>query len=427
MRARGLRRHRRPGAQEAHARRSTTSANRGLLPPGFALLGFARRDWGDGDFARAGHEARQARARARRCARRSGPRLADGIRFVPGSFDDDDAFDALAQTLRRLEGTHGIQGNAAFYLSIPPPAVPDGAQADAAHRHGRQRAVRRLAPGRRGEAVRPRPAERASSSTRWSTSLHARATSSGSTTTSARRRSRTCWRCASPTRCSSRSGTTTTSTPCRSRWPRTSASAAAPASTTAPAPPATCCRTTCSSCSRSPRWKSRSTSTPRRCAPRSARCSRRVSLPDDLDALRRPRPVRRRLARRRAGPRLPRRGRHPGRRRRPRPTPRSGSSVDTRRWAGVPFYLRTGKRLPPPGHRDRGACSQQGAAPAVRRDRHRGARTEPAGHPRPARRGRHAALRLEGARHRDGGPRRRRWTSPTASRSPSPRPRPTSG
>ena len=25
-------------------------ANRGLLPPGFVVLGFARRDWGDGDF-----------------------------------------------------------------------------------------------------------------------------------------------------------------------------------------------------------------------------------------------------------------------------------------------------------------------------------------------------------------------------------------
>ncbi|MDQ2739086.1 MAG: glucose-6-phosphate dehydrogenase, partial [Actinomycetota bacterium] len=26
-------------------------ANRGLLPPGFALVGFARRDWADEDFA----------------------------------------------------------------------------------------------------------------------------------------------------------------------------------------------------------------------------------------------------------------------------------------------------------------------------------------------------------------------------------------
>ena len=39
--------------------------------------------------------------------------------------------------------------------------------------------------------------------------------------------------------CSSRSGTPTTSTTCRSRWPRTSASAAGPATTTASAPPAT--------------------------------------------------------------------------------------------------------------------------------------------------------------------------------------------
>ena len=79
--------------------------------------------------------------------------------------------------------------------------------------------------------------------------VHRRRTSSASTTTSARRRSRTCWRCASPTRCSSRCGTATTSTRCRSRWPRTSASAPGPASTTQPARPATCCRTTSCSCS----------------------------------------------------------------------------------------------------------------------------------------------------------------------------------
>ena len=34
-------------------------ANRGLLPADFALLGFARRDWGDGDFAAAGQEGRK--------------------------------------------------------------------------------------------------------------------------------------------------------------------------------------------------------------------------------------------------------------------------------------------------------------------------------------------------------------------------------
>ncbi len=51
-------------------------------------------------------------------------RLAGNIKFVGGSFDDDDAFDQLAETLDDLCDTHRIQGNAAFYLSIPPPAFP---------------------------------------------------------------------------------------------------------------------------------------------------------------------------------------------------------------------------------------------------------------------------------------------------------------
>jgi glucose-6-phosphate 1-dehydrogenase len=98
-------------------------ANRGLLPPGFAFLGFARRDWGHGDFAAWARKAAEAGARTgfREDVWR---RLADSIRFVPGSFDDDDAFDRLAQTLIELEETHGIQGNAAFYLSIAPAMFP---------------------------------------------------------------------------------------------------------------------------------------------------------------------------------------------------------------------------------------------------------------------------------------------------------------
>ena len=32
-------------------------ANRGLLPPGFSLVGFARRDWADQDFAKVVHDA----------------------------------------------------------------------------------------------------------------------------------------------------------------------------------------------------------------------------------------------------------------------------------------------------------------------------------------------------------------------------------
>ena len=98
-------------------------ANRGMLPSSFVVLGFARRDWGDGDFEVLAKEAAQQHARTpwreEVWARASG-----NIKFVPGSFDDDAAFDHLAQTLDELRDTHGIQGNAAFYLSIPPSAFP---------------------------------------------------------------------------------------------------------------------------------------------------------------------------------------------------------------------------------------------------------------------------------------------------------------
>lgn len=98
-------------------------ANRGLLPPGFAVLGFARRDWGHGDFESLAREAAQAHARTP-WREEVWARLAGNVRFVGGSFEDDGAFDTLARTLDELRDSHGIPGNAAFYLSIPPAAFP---------------------------------------------------------------------------------------------------------------------------------------------------------------------------------------------------------------------------------------------------------------------------------------------------------------
>ncbi|MGZ6078961.1 MAG: glucose-6-phosphate dehydrogenase, partial [Myxococcaceae bacterium] len=98
-------------------------ANRGLLPTNFALLGFARRDWAVQDFAQVSRDA--ARQHARTPWREDvWEQLAGAVKFVQGSFDDDNAFDELAETLQELEGSHGIGGNAAFYLSIPPSQFP---------------------------------------------------------------------------------------------------------------------------------------------------------------------------------------------------------------------------------------------------------------------------------------------------------------
>jgi glucose-6-phosphate 1-dehydrogenase len=98
-------------------------ANRGLLPPGFVMLGFARRDWDHGTFEQISKEAAQEHARTP-WREEVWARLSGNIKFVPGSFDDDAAFDNLAKTLDDLRESHGIRGNAAFYFSIPPAAFP---------------------------------------------------------------------------------------------------------------------------------------------------------------------------------------------------------------------------------------------------------------------------------------------------------------
>ncbi len=94
-------------------------ANRGLLPPGFSLVGFARRDWANQDFDKIVHDSVREYARTpfREATWRQ---LAQGFRFVPGDFSDDDAFDRLAETVRDLDTQQGTGGNYAFYLSIPP-------------------------------------------------------------------------------------------------------------------------------------------------------------------------------------------------------------------------------------------------------------------------------------------------------------------
>ncbi|WP_018156084.1 glucose-6-phosphate dehydrogenase [Demetria terragena] len=94
-------------------------ANRGLLPPGFSLIGFARRDWADQDFGKVVYEAVREHARTpfREDVWRN---LAEGFRFVPGTFDDPAAYELLAETAAELDANRGTGGNYAFYLSIPP-------------------------------------------------------------------------------------------------------------------------------------------------------------------------------------------------------------------------------------------------------------------------------------------------------------------
>lgn len=98
-------------------------ANRGLLPPGFALVGFARRDYTNQDFAQIVHDSVKEHARTP-FREEVWQQLAEGFRFVPGELTDDDAFRRLRETVDELDVNRGTGGNHAFYLSIPPGLFP---------------------------------------------------------------------------------------------------------------------------------------------------------------------------------------------------------------------------------------------------------------------------------------------------------------
>lgn len=99
-------------------------AHRGLLPAGFPLVGYGRRDWSKKDFEEYVLAAVKAGARTE-FRENVWARLAENLYFVTGNFDDNAAFDELAATLSQLDETHGTAGNWAFYLSVPPDYFSD--------------------------------------------------------------------------------------------------------------------------------------------------------------------------------------------------------------------------------------------------------------------------------------------------------------
>jgi len=98
-------------------------ANRGLLPAGFTLVGFGRRAWSKQDFEDYVREAVEAGARTK-FREHVWERLAEGAHFVEGNFDEA-GFDRLAATLAEMDTTRGTAGNWAFYLSVPPDYFSD--------------------------------------------------------------------------------------------------------------------------------------------------------------------------------------------------------------------------------------------------------------------------------------------------------------
>ncbi|WP_427134944.1 glucose-6-phosphate dehydrogenase [Pseudarthrobacter sp. S9] len=96
-------------------------ASQGLLPPTFSLVGYGRRGWDHEVFVKEVKESVQDYARTP-FVESVWQELARGIRFVSGDFSDPSGFRRLRDVLRELDENHGTAGSYLFYLSVAPKA-----------------------------------------------------------------------------------------------------------------------------------------------------------------------------------------------------------------------------------------------------------------------------------------------------------------
>jgi glucose-6-phosphate 1-dehydrogenase len=93
-----------------------------LLPGRFAVIGYARRPLSDDGFRDEMRGACEEFARRRPVDPELWAGFARNIFYQEGGYDDPKAFVALRERLEQIERTLGLPGNRVFYLSIPPSA-----------------------------------------------------------------------------------------------------------------------------------------------------------------------------------------------------------------------------------------------------------------------------------------------------------------
>jgi glucose-6-phosphate 1-dehydrogenase len=98
-------------------------AHEGALPERFNLIGSSRSDLPDEEFAKQAREAIQQFSR-----REPDPKVLDAllanVRYIAGSFDDDTVYDRLAKALDAFDEDAGQPLNRCFYLSTAPEFFP---------------------------------------------------------------------------------------------------------------------------------------------------------------------------------------------------------------------------------------------------------------------------------------------------------------
>ncbi|HEY8601156.1 MAG TPA: glucose-6-phosphate dehydrogenase [Thermomicrobiales bacterium] len=93
------------------------------LPAAFSIVGFARRDWDDDRF-RSEMQGAVKHALGEKVDDASWQGFAQRLSYVSANFDDLDGYHRLKESLEKLDGERGAGGNRIFYLATPPSYYP---------------------------------------------------------------------------------------------------------------------------------------------------------------------------------------------------------------------------------------------------------------------------------------------------------------
>jgi glucose-6-phosphate 1-dehydrogenase len=97
----------------------------GSLPPEFTGVGFARRDWTDAEFRDHLLAGINKYSRNKPVKPAIWDSIADTIEYQRGDFNDPAAYADLAKRLDRIDRDRGTAGNRLFYLAVPPSLYPE--------------------------------------------------------------------------------------------------------------------------------------------------------------------------------------------------------------------------------------------------------------------------------------------------------------
>src|SRR5579859_3023960 len=96
----------------------------GLLPHGFSIVGVARRPKSDAEFRKEMFDAVNQFSRSRPVQPQVWETFAQGIFYVASEFHDQPGFERLKARLGEIDKERGTGGNHLFYMATPPDAYP---------------------------------------------------------------------------------------------------------------------------------------------------------------------------------------------------------------------------------------------------------------------------------------------------------------